>query len=363
MVIEAGSVTIAMYCLIQFYIQLKEDLREHQPLLKITAIKLVIFLSFWQNITISFLVSTGAIKASAHIVEPDIKIGIPSLLLCIEMAIFSVFHLWAFPWQVYHIQRSAIVASESAPGFLPDPKTAYRGGPLGIKALMDALNPWDLVKAIGRGFRWFAVGRRTREQDISYKSSISHGTGLEPSRDTNLEGDWCTDNSFDSQSRPYVVAGGKGPGRYQPVDGEEDDRLLSHAQSVPQSLPVSDDTSYPRRMVRHPTPPPNSHTPALNDDLYSDHLPTKPRPSSTQQRSYHGAEQQPGDINPPEVTGYHRASITPIPHEPAPSYLYESEPPMPHLRGHGGHGWDGWDGTHNYSERDLGQQHGEQGRF
>lgn len=50
MLIEGGSVTIAMYCLVQFYMQLKGDLAEHKPLLKITAVKLVIFLSFWQTV-------------------------------------------------------------------------------------------------------------------------------------------------------------------------------------------------------------------------------------------------------------------------------------------------------------------------
>lgn len=50
MVIEGGCVSIAMYCLIQFYVQLKEDLAEHRPLLKVAAIKLVIFLSFWQTV-------------------------------------------------------------------------------------------------------------------------------------------------------------------------------------------------------------------------------------------------------------------------------------------------------------------------
>ena len=50
MVIEGGCVTVAMYCLIQFYVQLKDDLSEHRPLLKVTAIKLVIFLSFWQTV-------------------------------------------------------------------------------------------------------------------------------------------------------------------------------------------------------------------------------------------------------------------------------------------------------------------------
>lgn len=50
MVIVAICVAIAMYCLIQFHIQLREDLAEHSPFLKLLSIKLVIFLSFWQTV-------------------------------------------------------------------------------------------------------------------------------------------------------------------------------------------------------------------------------------------------------------------------------------------------------------------------
>jgi len=52
MVIDAAGVTIAMYSIIQFYYQLKGDLAEHQPLMKVVAIKLVIFLSFWQTVSV-----------------------------------------------------------------------------------------------------------------------------------------------------------------------------------------------------------------------------------------------------------------------------------------------------------------------
>ncbi|KAL8678551.1 MAG: hypothetical protein Q9186_005096 [Xanthomendoza sp. 1 TL-2023] len=237
-----------MYCLIQFYVQLKDDLAEHSPLLKVAAIKLVIFLSFWQTILISFLTSTGAIRSSPRFQDPDIRIGIPSLLLCIEMAIFSVFHLFAFPWQVYDVRRSAIVASESAPGFLPDPKTAYLGGPLGTKALLDAFNPWDLIKAIGRGFKWFAIGRRKRENDISYQAyKISRPINPDPS-----------DNDGRGNSRDIIPSGPFTPGaiskqgRYHQVKGgfdEDDRRLLSHQQAVPLS---SSENIYPRPGMRLP---------------------------------------------------------------------------------------------------------------
>lgn len=52
LVVECVAVTIAMYCLIQYYIQVKNDISEHSPFLKILSIKLVIFLSFWQSVSI-----------------------------------------------------------------------------------------------------------------------------------------------------------------------------------------------------------------------------------------------------------------------------------------------------------------------
>lgn len=47
---ESLAVTIAMFFVVQFYIQLKEDLAEHKPFMKVLSIKLVIFFSFWQTV-------------------------------------------------------------------------------------------------------------------------------------------------------------------------------------------------------------------------------------------------------------------------------------------------------------------------
>jgi len=48
---EGAAVTAAMYCLIMFYLQIRGDIAEHRPFLKIACIKLVIFFSFWQNVS------------------------------------------------------------------------------------------------------------------------------------------------------------------------------------------------------------------------------------------------------------------------------------------------------------------------
>ena len=161
-----------MYCVIQFYIQLRQDLRPHSPFLKVLAIKLVIFLSFWQSFGLSILTSAtvNIVKPTSHLAYPDLKVGVPSLLLCVEMAIFSILHLFAFPWKPY-AQGAEPTKYPMSPTGTMDQIGPKQGGFLGLKAVMDAMNPWDLVKGFSRGMRWLFVGRKNRENDISYKAS------------------------------------------------------------------------------------------------------------------------------------------------------------------------------------------------
>ena len=235
--IEAVAVSIAMYCLIQFYVQLKGDIRQHKPLLKVAAIKLVIFLSFWQTIVISFLTSSGALKASDEFGTPDIKIGIPAMLLCIEMAIFAVFHLWAFPWQPYRV-TSKINLAESVPGYSVS-SADYKGGFLGTRAMIHAFNPWDLVKAVGRSAKWLFVGRRHRLQDSSYRTArtdTGSTLGLQPTGkgdppSPNAASDIAVNASYKDRQHHHP---GQSPYATNDLSGEGEE-LLTHAQSNPTS--------------------------------------------------------------------------------------------------------------------------------
>ncbi|EON64443.1 hypothetical protein W97_03674 [Coniosporium apollinis CBS 100218] len=211
-IVESISVAIAMLCLVQFYVQLKQDLASHYPFLKLLSIKLVVFLCFWQRQIIDFLIARGAIEPSKKLGYPDIQVGIPGVLVCIEMAGFATIHLFAFSWREYkfvdggqhravspprflphHILASAIFHSTIFPPpnnnhglnlLLPEPlqrmtrtslalrsrmhQAPYHGGPLGALALLDAFNPWDIVKASARSYRWLCVGARRRKADRSY---------------------------------------------------------------------------------------------------------------------------------------------------------------------------------------------------
>lgn len=118
----------------------------------------------------------GPLQPSGKIAYQDIKVGIPSLLLCIEMALFAVLHIFAYPAKPYNIKRSyndPLTASGSGySGDVPH----YQGGPFGLKAILDAMNPWDIVKASARGFRWLFVGYRRREGDASYQPAKLGGS-------------------------------------------------------------------------------------------------------------------------------------------------------------------------------------------
>jgi hypothetical protein len=218
---EAASVTVAMYCLIQFYIQLKDDLAPHRPFLKVLCIKLVIFFCFWQSWIISLLTAEGGpLKATEQIAGPDLRIGIPSMLTCVEMAIFSLLHIWAFPWKPYDLNRQNPLDT-AMDGYSSQPKS-YAHGP--IRAILDALNPWDILKACSRGFRWLFVGVRHREKDSSYQ------TKLEPvSPDTAYRGP-----TFAGDGSAAVTTIARPLATKQEGSGDSDTTgLLSNAQANP----------------------------------------------------------------------------------------------------------------------------------
>lgn len=247
-VFEGVAVGFAMYFLIQFYVQLKADLAPYKPFLKIACIKLVIFFSFWQNVSlpfpwavnvrgvneqaqlvISFLTSgNGPLKPSKKIAYPDLNTGIPSMLLCVEMAIFAVLHIFAFPYKPYDI---------SSPANAGDPRMKYHGF---FYALFDAFNPWDIIKALARSARWVVVGYKKRETDESY--NMKPGARLDGADDVyngpSFAGNGELAMEFGAQ-KPRPSGGSEGKDGHDDMTG-----LLSHAQSNPSAPDLTQHPAY-----------------------------------------------------------------------------------------------------------------------
>ncbi|KAH9940896.1 DUF300-domain-containing protein [Epithele typhae] len=101
-VVVSISVSIAMYCLIQLYMVVKVELAPQKPLLKLFAIKAVVFLTFWQATFLSLLTMFGIVKDTPTMTANDINIGIGAIAETTEMALFAVLHLWAFSYKPYY---------------------------------------------------------------------------------------------------------------------------------------------------------------------------------------------------------------------------------------------------------------------
>lgn len=120
---------------------------------------------------ISFATSEGWLKESDWLAYADIKVGLPNLLICFEMAFFAIMHIFAFSWKPYVIKKGDPFADPIDPS-LGKKQKRYKGGFMGILAIADAFNPWDIMKAFARGLRWLFVGVRTRHNDTSYQTRI-----------------------------------------------------------------------------------------------------------------------------------------------------------------------------------------------
>jgi hypothetical protein len=161
--LQGACVLVAMYSLVQFHVQLKEDLAQHRPFVKVISIKLVMFLVFWQTWFLGLLsMKNGPLQSNATMAALDIHVAIPCMLICFEMTIFACLHHWAFPWKPYLLDNHS---------FGPERPDSYACGP--HLALLDALNPWDYAKAAARGFRWILHGVYYRNEDSPYHNETS----------------------------------------------------------------------------------------------------------------------------------------------------------------------------------------------
>ncbi|GJJ71048.1 hypothetical protein EMPS_03398 [Entomortierella parvispora] len=172
-IIDFVSVSLAMYCLIVFYSNIKDEIAEYKPLWKFLCVKLVIFFVFWQTWLLNMLGDFHVFQATEYWTVDNIEIGISALLVCVEMVIFSIMHNYSFPYQPY------VVPGEST-----------RLG----KSLRDGFNPMDLVREVG----WAC-------QDVAY---LCMGRPL-PVRDGHLSGSLTRANTL-RQNRFSKVGNNKG---------------------------------------------------------------------------------------------------------------------------------------------------------
>ncbi|ALC44091.1 CG12004 [Drosophila busckii] len=100
------SVSLALYGLYLFYFATRDLLTPFEPVLKFCTIKSVIFLSFWQGVSLAILEKAQVISPivdSAGTVTSagTVSAGYQNFFICIEMLFAAIALRYAFPYQVY----------------------------------------------------------------------------------------------------------------------------------------------------------------------------------------------------------------------------------------------------------------------
>ncbi|XP_019196365.1 PREDICTED: protein LAZ1 homolog 2 [Ipomoea nil] len=88
----------ALYCLVQFYNATHQRLRAIKPLAKFISFKAIVFATWWQGVGIALACYCGVLSR-----EEKFRGGLQDFLICIEMAIAAIAHLFVFSAKPYRL--------------------------------------------------------------------------------------------------------------------------------------------------------------------------------------------------------------------------------------------------------------------
>ncbi|KAL3509488.1 hypothetical protein ACH5RR_028889 [Cinchona calisaya] len=105
----------ALYCLVQFYTITKVELEHIKPLAKFLTFKSIVFLTWWQGIIIALFYDLGLLR-SPIAQALQFRSSVQDFIICIEMGIASVVHLYVFPAKPYELMEDYFPGSVSVLG-------------------------------------------------------------------------------------------------------------------------------------------------------------------------------------------------------------------------------------------------------
>ncbi|XP_054776420.1 protein LAZ1 isoform X4 [Prosopis cineraria] len=105
----------ALYCLVQFYAATKDELAHIKPLAKFLTFKSIVFLTWWQGVAIALLYALGLFR-SPIAQGFQLKSSVQDFIICIEMGIASIVHLYVFPAKPYELMGDHFPGSVSVLG-------------------------------------------------------------------------------------------------------------------------------------------------------------------------------------------------------------------------------------------------------
>ena len=148
-IIRTISTIIAITAILGFYKRFKSVLKPRGAFKQLLCFKVIVILNFLQTLIFSFLHSSGDLHANKYLTFNDLTNGLPSLILCCEMALIAPVFLMVYSIKPYTLGHMASPEYPSSRHGMQH----YQGGPLGVYAILQAINVFDIVIELLKGTR------------------------------------------------------------------------------------------------------------------------------------------------------------------------------------------------------------------
>ncbi|KAL2832788.1 transmembrane protein [Aspergillus pseudoustus] len=170
------STSVAVNAILQFYMNMKEHMKAHHPMTKLLAFKLAVGLVILEKILFLILEGVGVLHASNTLTYVDIMMGLPELIICVQMVPLSFLLLYAYRTKPYELlpgedrpreyqalggsdhdhddDSNDTLIAEGSRG-----QQRYHGGWMGLHAWAAYLSPLSLLMAVISGHRLISRAR------------------------------------------------------------------------------------------------------------------------------------------------------------------------------------------------------------
>ncbi|KAJ5610094.1 hypothetical protein N7510_006813 [Penicillium lagena] len=151
-IIQYVSLGLAVMAVFRFYFAKKSELQQYRVMLKLAAFKLIVLLTFVEKIIFQILRSTNLMTPTSKLAYSDVIIGIPMLVICLQMVPLSCLFAYAYrasPYKIKHSDYMPTYSGSQNSAILPP---RYYGNVFSPKIWLMMLSPMDVIRAIRYSF-------------------------------------------------------------------------------------------------------------------------------------------------------------------------------------------------------------------
>ncbi|KAJ5173168.1 hypothetical protein N7492_005761 [Penicillium capsulatum] len=190
------STSVAVNAILQFYMNMKGYMKEHHPLTKLLAFKLIVGVVLLEKILFLILTGTKVLKPNETLSGVDVMIGLPNLVICIQMVPLCFLVLYAYRTTPYEIssapttlrprQYQALEGDEEA--LVGGIQKRYQGGWMGLHAWAVYLNPLELLRDVISAYRMITRARALQKAQMREQAAKEEETTRYDTANDNVEG-------------------------------------------------------------------------------------------------------------------------------------------------------------------------------